>query len=99
MGDKSATVTAEAAFAARPPSAGLADARSASPGAEPPDPQVTAPDAARPPSAGLADARSASPEGEPPDPQATPRPSLSPSRAGDFLTCPLLYRYRVIDRL
>jgi putative RecB family exonuclease len=26
-------------------------------------------------------------------------PSLSPSRAGDFLTCPLLYRYRVIDRL
>jgi len=28
-----------------------------------------------------------------------PRPSLSPSRAGDFLTCPLLYRFRVIDRL
>jgi putative RecB family exonuclease len=28
-----------------------------------------------------------------------PRRSLSPSRAGDFLTCPLLYRYRVIDRL
>src|SRR6516225_2707965 len=27
------------------------------------------------------------------------RPSLSPSRAGDFLTCPLLYRFRVIDRL
>src|SRR5258708_24779775 len=26
-------------------------------------------------------------------------PSLSPSRAGDFLTCPLLYRFRVIDRL
>lgn len=25
--------------------------------------------------------------------------SLSPSRAGDFLTCPLLYRYRTIDRL
>lgn len=25
--------------------------------------------------------------------------SLSPSRAGDFLTCPLLYRLRVIDRL
>ncbi len=25
--------------------------------------------------------------------------SLSPSRAGDFLTCPLLYRFRVIDRL
>jgi putative RecB family exonuclease len=26
-------------------------------------------------------------------------PTLSPSRAGDFLTCPLLYRFRVIDRL
>jgi putative RecB family exonuclease len=25
--------------------------------------------------------------------------SLSPSRAGDFLACPLLYRFRVIDRL
>ncbi|MGZ4609935.1 MAG: RecB family exonuclease [Actinomycetes bacterium] len=32
---------------------------------------------------------------------AGPRPaaSLSPSRAADFLTCPLLYRFRVIDRL
>ncbi len=26
-------------------------------------------------------------------------PSLSPSRAGDFMNCPLLYRFRVIDRL
>src|SRR5438093_1561382 len=26
-------------------------------------------------------------------------PSLSPSRAGDFMTCPLLYRFRVIDKL
>src|ERR1700676_4509024 len=25
--------------------------------------------------------------------------SLSPSRAGAFMTCPLLYRFRVIDRL
>lgn len=25
--------------------------------------------------------------------------SLSPSRAGDFQTCPLLYRYRTVDRL
>ena len=30
---------------------------------------------------------------------ATPRSSLSPSRAGDFMTCPLLYRLRVIDRI
>ena len=28
-----------------------------------------------------------------------PRPSLSPSRAADFKTCPLLYRFRSIDRL
>ncbi|CAB4851728.1 unannotated protein [freshwater metagenome] len=26
-------------------------------------------------------------------------PSLSPSRAGDFMTCPLLYRFRAIDRI
>ncbi|MFO7401129.1 MAG: PD-(D/E)XK nuclease family protein, partial [Actinomycetales bacterium] len=25
--------------------------------------------------------------------------ALSPSRAGDFMTCPLLYRFRVIDQL
>src|SRR5687768_13203654 len=25
--------------------------------------------------------------------------SLSPSRAGDFMTCPLLYRFRTVDRL
>ncbi len=29
----------------------------------------------------------------------TPYDSLSPSRAGDFKTCPLLYRLRVVDRL
>jgi putative RecB family exonuclease len=29
----------------------------------------------------------------------TPVASLSPSRASDFLTCPLLYRFRVLDRL
>lgn len=38
----------------------------------------------------------------PPISEPTPPPltwALSPSRAGDFMTCPLLYRYRVIDRL
>ena len=30
---------------------------------------------------------------------ARPPSSLSPSRAGDFMQCPLLYRFRVIDRL
>ena len=35
-----------------------------------------------------------------PDEAQTPRrPSLSPSRAADFKTCPLLYRFRTIDRL
>ncbi|GAA2538271.1 RecB family exonuclease [Pseudonocardia hydrocarbonoxydans] len=29
----------------------------------------------------------------------TGRPALSPSRAGDFRQCPLLYRFRAIDRL
>lgn len=33
-----------------------------------------------------------------PDPPA-PRPALSPSRATDFKQCPLLYRFRAIDRL
>ena len=44
----------------------------------------------------------------PPDPETRTGPaeqdalrprSLSPSRAGDFLSCPLLYRFRVVDRL
>ncbi|SFN89720.1 putative RecB family exonuclease [Geodermatophilus obscurus] len=34
-----------------------------------------------------------------PDARAPRRPSLSPSRAADFKTCPLLYRFRTIDRL
>ncbi|GHC11380.1 recombinase RecB [Streptomyces anthocyanicus] len=34
-----------------------------------------------------------------PAPVATAPASLSPSRAGDFMQCPLLYRFRVIDRL
>src|SRR5947207_9505032 len=34
------------------------------------------------------------------DEPAEPRPrSLSPSRAADFKTCPLLYRFRTVDRL
>lgn len=39
---------------------------------------------------------------EPPTPAVVPptvRASLSPSRAADFKTCPLLYRFRSIDRL
>ncbi|MGE5762698.1 MAG: RecB family exonuclease, partial [Mycobacterium leprae] len=33
------------------------------------------------------------------DPAVPPIGSLSPSRAADFMTCPLLYRFRCIDRL
>jgi putative RecB family exonuclease len=32
-------------------------------------------------------------------PAADPPLTLSPSRAGDFMTCPLLYRFRVIDKI
>ncbi|CDQ44316.1 putative RecB family exonuclease [Mycolicibacterium neoaurum] len=32
-------------------------------------------------------------------PATARRPALSPSRAGDFKQCPLLYRFRAIDRL
>ena len=39
-------------------------------------------------------------EAEPSAPvEERPGPSLSPSRASDFMCCPLLYRFRVIDRL
>ncbi|VEG56108.1 recombinase B [Mycolicibacterium aurum] len=37
-------------------------------------------------------------EPDPPGPPAR-RPALSPSRASDFKQCPLLYRFRAIDRL
>src|SRR3954447_22821276 len=48
---------------------------------------------------GQPDGTAASPDA-PVDQTATPRrPSLSPSRAADFKTCPLLYRFRTIDRL
>jgi putative RecB family exonuclease len=36
---------------------------------------------------------------QPGDPDQPRGPSLSPSRAADFMTCPLLYRFRVVDRL
>ncbi|GAA1227794.1 RecB family exonuclease [Prauserella halophila] len=36
-------------------------------------------------------------DGEAPRPRR--RPALSPSRAGDFKQCPLLYRFRAIDRI
>jgi putative RecB family exonuclease len=39
------------------------------------------------------------PELDPPAAERPSRPSLSPSRAADFKTCPLLYRFRSIDRL
>jgi putative RecB family exonuclease len=38
-------------------------------------------------------------DGERVPPAAVVTGSLSPSRAGDFMTCPLLYRFRVIDQI
>jgi len=49
---------------------------------------------AHPDSAGRAEPAGADGSGLP-----RPRRSLSPSRAADFKTCPLLYRFRTIDRL
>ncbi|MGY1709914.1 RecB family exonuclease [Geodermatophilus sp. SYSU D00758] len=47
-----------------------------------------------------APAAAPSPDATGPDaPGAPRRPALSPSRAADFKTCPLLYRFRTIDRL
>jgi putative RecB family exonuclease len=37
--------------------------------------------------------------GGPAEPAGPQLPTLSPSRAADFKTCPLLYRFRTIDRL
>src|SRR4051812_40321287 len=46
------------------------------------------------------DGPTAGPPHAPVDPTGAPRrPSLSPSRAADFKTCPLLYRFRTLDRL
>ncbi|WP_082538309.1 MULTISPECIES: PD-(D/E)XK nuclease family protein [unclassified Pseudonocardia] len=49
------------------------------------------PAAAVPPAVGLVEAGSAGPAPRP--------PALSPSRAADFRRCPLLYRFRAVDRL
>ncbi|MFI1538078.1 RecB family exonuclease [Streptomyces anandii] len=68
-----------------------------------------APDAREAPAAPAAPAAPTVPEGVPPSGAdatsetlvavAKSPASLSPSRAGDFMQCPLLYRFRVIDRL
>jgi putative RecB family exonuclease len=42
---------------------------------------------------------SADPQPQPGSGERHPGPSLSPSRAADFKTCPLLFRFRTIDRL
>lgn len=48
---------------------------------------------------GSADGHPVPPEDRPSPPEGRPPMSLSPSRASDFMQCPLLYRFRVIDRL
>jgi putative RecB family exonuclease len=61
-------------------------------------------DVARPETVQAAPARdvgapSAARRGGEPGNQTRKRPALSPSRAADFKQCPLLYRFRAIDRL
>ena len=46
-----------------------------------------------------AEETSASVAASPPGAEGPTLPSLSPSRAADFKTCPLLYRFRTIDRI
>jgi putative RecB family exonuclease len=89
-------------------SAGAGQPGAEPPGAQPPgvpsaeaqpaaaQPAAAQPAAAQPAAAQPAAAQAASGDG---GAERVARPSLSPSRAGDFLTCPLLYRFRVIDRL
>ncbi|WP_443071743.1 RecB family exonuclease [Streptomyces sp. WMMC940] len=78
------------------------------PAAEAPAPAVEGPPsaAAVPPQplpadeSGAADGHPVPPEAPPASPpEGRPPMSLSPSRASDFMQCPLLYRFRVIDRL
>lgn len=73
-----------------------------------PDEAIAAPGAAgaippqdtrRDPAPGDTAPEGTAPEGTGAPERATRRPSLSPSRAADFKTCPLLYRFRSIDRL
>ncbi|MEU0066766.1 PD-(D/E)XK nuclease family protein, partial [Streptomyces albidoflavus] len=52
---------------------------------------------AEPPVTGAEQAEPAA--GAAPGERRRPPVSLSPSRASDFMQCPLLYRFRVIDRL
>ncbi|CAL9379259.1 hypothetical protein SUDANB58_01018 [Streptomyces sp. enrichment culture] len=68
---------------------GAGSAAAPAPQAEPPETAGTAAADAGGGGAGAAAAGSA----------AVPPATLSPSRAGDFMQCPLLYRFRVIDRL
>ena len=67
-------------------------------------PGAGAPDVTGQPGAGAPDVTGQPGADEPgitgsPESEPDVRRSLSPSRAGDFLTCPLLYRFRVVDRL
>lgn len=67
--------------------------------AVPPQPAEVPPQPAPVDVPGSADGHPVPPEDRPSAPEGRPPMSLSPSRAGDFMQCPLLYRFRVIDRL
>ena len=77
----------------QPPSLGLAAGATAAPAVAPAGSAgVAAPTAGSASREDLADPAAS-------DEEPITGPSLSPSRAADFMTCPLLYRFRVIDRL
>ena len=82
------------------PAAAVAAVETASPEAGPAEagPAEAGSAGAGSPEAGSPEAGRAAGTGEP-GTEVTRHRSLSPSRAADFLTCPLLYRFRVIDRL
>ncbi|MFI1940196.1 RecB family exonuclease [Streptomyces purpureus] len=61
----------------------------------PTDAEPTTSEAASPPVEPPSETAAESPAASP----ASPPASLSPSRASDFMQCPLLYRFRVIDKL
>src|SRR5215472_9967352 len=98
-----ASPSAPAPAVGRSASAAVRNAKSDQNGASVVDPLVADPSVADP---SVADPSVADPSvaDAPPvvgvsEEQRSQLPSLSPSRAADFKTCPLLYRFRTIDRI
>lgn len=71
----------------------------AQPVSPPPQPADPASPASMPRGSAASPGAAPTPTGRGPRPETPSGPSLSPSRAADFKTCPLLFRFRSIDRL